>query len=246
MVVHDLFAYVRVSTEDQKDRNTNLNQRQSILRYVENHPDLHIVPRNSKNLFFEDLAISGKSEEPRDAYVEMISRLGEVQGIIIWDVDRMSRDVWGWTAMCKKLAAEEKYLYISKDGQTLDMAHVDEHVLISLIRGYMGWKENKNTSARVKSGIMTRKELGKPWGRVAPQINWDRYDYYRTAFNPPMPHRFIAQMPDIAVRVYNNKKTGITKQTGKVSVSYLYEQLKKRKQAQAGGEPKKEDDDGVD
>ncbi len=204
-----LFGYVRVSTKDQADRETYVNQENAIKRYLKAHPEITVVE------WFKDKGISGTKTKERKEFIEMLDRLNEVDGIITYDISRMSRDLKTWSYIMFELRDSKKVLVLAKDGRTDDYNANKTNILTSFIEGYVAADERENTVKRIKEGIVTYKGKHGRWGRIAPKINWKVFDKYTKELKPPMALTVICQMPDISDR-------------GPVSRSYLYKAMKSR------------------
>jgi len=77
-------AYVRVSTQQQKDEGSHINQREEIERWIE-HSDYDDVE------FYEDIAISGQSDN-RSAYTELLDDYTDYDAIVVRELSRFGRD----------------------------------------------------------------------------------------------------------------------------------------------------------
>ena len=77
-------AYVRVSTQDQKDDGSHHNQRERIEKWCDRHgyDDLEV---------FQDIAVSGQSNN-RDAYNDLMDRIDEFDAIVVRELSRFGRD----------------------------------------------------------------------------------------------------------------------------------------------------------
>jgi DNA invertase Pin-like site-specific DNA recombinase len=204
-----IFSYLRVSTKSQKESGSIETQKLAIDTYMKNHPDLELAYE------FRDDGISGQSAT-RPAFLEMVERLGEVDGIICYDISRLSRDIKIWAYLMIALRENKKILIKVKDGTISNYAEDDTKVLTDFVEGWTAEKEVKTTTIKIKDGIKRYKLINGRWGRKPPVINWKAFDEYRTKYKPPMPFSLICQMDDISDR-------------GKVSRSYLYKMIKGRK-----------------
>lgn len=204
-----IFSYLRVSTKSQKESGSIETQKLAINEYMKNHPDLELAKE------FRDDGISGQSST-RPAFLEMVERLAEVDGIICYDISRLSRDIKIWAYLMIALRENKKILIKVKDGTISNYAEDDTKVLTDFVEGWTAEKEVKTTTIKIKDGIKRYKLINGRWGRKPPVINWKAFDEYRTKYKPPMPFSLICQMDDISDR-------------GKVSRSYLYKMIKGRK-----------------
>jgi site-specific DNA recombinase len=85
----NLAAYLRVSTDDQRDKGTIATQREEIRHWAEHQND------PPELFFFEDNGQSGATAlQARPAAWKMLRALDarEVEGVVCWKLDRLSRD----------------------------------------------------------------------------------------------------------------------------------------------------------
>jgi len=77
-------AYVRVSTQQQKDEGSHVNQREEIERWIQrsSYDDVD---------FFEDIAVSGQSDN-REAYAELLEQYHAYDAIVVRELSRFGRD----------------------------------------------------------------------------------------------------------------------------------------------------------
>ena len=201
--------YNRVSTRDQQERNTIQNQHNAVIRYAEQHPEIEIVAR------YKDEAMKGTRKD-RPGFIKMLDNLGNADGIIAFDISRVSRDLKAWSYIMFELRDAKKKLIKVRTGQVDDYAANKTAILTAFIEGWTAENELSDISDRVKEGIKTYKDEHRRWGRYHKVIDWGRYDYYRTHYNPPMPVSIIVQQPDISDR-------------GPISQSYFYAERKTRR-----------------
>ena len=77
-------GYIRVSTEQQKEEGSHETQREQLAEWAD---------RNGHDIeFFEDIAISGQSDE-RPAYDEMMDRLDEFDLVAVRELSRFGRSL---------------------------------------------------------------------------------------------------------------------------------------------------------
>lgn len=167
-----LFIYYRVSTKDQADKNTEENQERSIKKFLESR-DVQIVEE------FKDLGMSGASSDRPD-YNKMLSRLDEVDGICVFDSDRLSRDLEMGIMLMFELRRYGKKLYESREGTIKDFSRNDDQ-LLHFISQWVAEQERKKLKARQLEGMQRYRESGKHWGPPVKEVNWRRYNELREA-----------------------------------------------------------------
>ena len=77
-------AYVRVSTQQQKDEGSHVNQREEIQRWIQRSQFDDVD-------FYEDIAVSGQSDN-RQAYAELLEQYHAYDAIVVRELSRFGRD----------------------------------------------------------------------------------------------------------------------------------------------------------
>lgn len=98
-------AYCRTSTENQKEEKTIELQEKDITRFA-NKYNIEIAD------WFNDAGVSGGLEN-RPALVEMMARLendNDIQGVVIYKLDRLARDLYIQEGLLRELAKMDKEL----------------------------------------------------------------------------------------------------------------------------------------
>lgn len=128
------FAYVRVSTEIQEEKGTQLNQEAVIKQYIEKN-DINIVE------WFYDLAMSG-TDVDRPKLNEMINRLGEVDSIIVYDSSRLSRSFEYSMQLIFLFKEKQKYIHLVGENRVIDY-NDDVNTLITTLYSWFADFERK-------------------------------------------------------------------------------------------------------
>lgn len=199
-----LFAYIRVSTGKQVVAGTFENQEKAIKDFLKSL-DVELVQ------VFVDKGVSGSTFD-RPAFQEMLSRLDEVDGVCVYDTDRLARDFDLGLDLMKEFKARRKKLYIAKTGKIIDFNIQREEQLIHVIQSWVAEQERLNIKLRQRQGIERARRAGKHLGRPNVRINWKKYDEY---VNVGLPKTKVCCMPDIS-----NK--------GPISLRTLYKKLGER------------------
>jgi len=100
-------AYVRVSTQQQLEEGSHINQREAIATWAERHDydpggwsDYHVdtdeweridETTTDEIVWFEDLAISGQSDS-RSGYQRLMKSYGEFETVLVRELSRFGRD----------------------------------------------------------------------------------------------------------------------------------------------------------
>lgn len=103
--------YIRVSTQYQTDRASLPVQREELINYAK-----YALNITSYDVF-EDAGFSAKNTD-RPAYQQMIARLrnGEFTHVLVWKIDRISRNLLDFTAMYQEFK-NMGITFISKNEQ---------------------------------------------------------------------------------------------------------------------------------
>lgn len=196
-----LFAYYRVSTTKQEDKATHETQRFSVNKWSE-EKNFEI-----KEEFMD--AISGK-DSTRPNFNNLLNRIDEVDGIIVYESDRLVRDLETGMQMMFLLRNKNKKIWISRTREIKDF-QLDTNQLIAMIGYWADERERKKIVDRLRTSIQRRIEEGKGWGPEKKEVNLKDY-----------------------MILYNNKiikgnKTKIAKILG-ISMSTLYRRLNEHKE----------------
>lgn len=159
--------YVRVSTHWQVDKDSLPLQREDLVNYAKYALNI------SEYEIFEDAGYSAKNTD-RPRYQQMMSRLrtGEFSHLIVWKIDRISRNLLDFAAMYDELK-RLGVVFVSKNEQFDTSTAIGEAMLkIILIFAEL---ERKMTSERVTAVMLSRANNGL-WngGRVPLGYDYDK------------------------------------------------------------------------
>lgn len=144
--------YIRVSTLYQIDKDSLPLQREELInyaKYVFNITDCEV---------FEDAGYSGKNTD-RPAYQDMMTRIraGEFSHLMVWKIDRISRNLLDFAAMYDELKDLE-IIFISKNEQ-FDTSTAMGEAMLKIILVFAELERNM-TSERVSAIMISRAEKG--------------------------------------------------------------------------------------
>jgi len=162
-----VIGYIRVSTQLQADKNTQENQKNEIISFA-NELQLNIVE------IYEDIAISGSIQD-RPGYKKLLDNIENVDGIVIYDLDRLTRDFETGVKLIFLLKAKKKKLYIARTRSVQDFSD-STNQLINIIYSWVSELERKKIRERQKLGIERFKKENGYWGRPCRKIDWKKYD----------------------------------------------------------------------
>lgn len=152
--------YIRVSTTHQIDKDSLPFQRQELENYAK------YILGTDNYVIFEDAGYSAKNTD-RPKYQEMMNgiRQGDFTHILVWKIDRISRNLKDFTEMYEELK-QCKVTFVSKNEQFDTSTAMGEAMLkIILIFAEL---ERKLTAERVFSIMLSRAEKGLWNGATVP------------------------------------------------------------------------------
>ncbi len=193
--------YIRVSTQHQVDKDSLPFQRQELINYAKyalNIEDYEI---------FEDAGYSGKNTI-RPKYQEMMARIrvGEFTHIVVWKIDRISRNLKDFTEMYDELK-EYDVAFVSKNEQ-FDTSSAMGEAMLKIILVFAEL-ERKLTAERVGSIMLSRAEKGLWNGSPVPLgydyseelkypvVNIEEAEVIKFIFNTYEKYRSTTEVKDI-------------------------------------------------
>lgn len=158
--------YTRVSTAMQIDRDSLQVQKKELITYA----DLILGIKDYE--IFEDPGYSGKNTD-RPAYQKMMSRIrrGEFTHLLVWKIDRISRNVLDFAALYQELK-KLGVVFVSKNEQ-FDTGTAIGEAMLKIILVFAELERNM-TAERVSAVMLSRANSGQ-WngGRVPYGYNYD-------------------------------------------------------------------------
>lgn len=193
-----LFAYVRVSTDTQVKDDTPELQRIAIRRYAE---------RSGAQVkqWFEDPGMSGTSRE-RPQFNEMLDRIDEVDGIVVFDISRLVREEELSEDTMRKMKHKNKKLYVAISGRAFDFDDSMDRLFYKLYAWFAD-EERTKIRSRLEAGMEKYIAEGGKVGRKKKPIDWRKYDQLKAA---KVSHKSIAMLlkvtPKTLYRRLNDRK----------------------------------------
>lgn len=160
-----VFAYYRVSTDKQKKKLTEKTQKFVCENWMK---ELNIKIHEE----FIEAESGGNDDRPK--FNSILNRIEEVDGIVVYDNDRLVRSFEMGMRMMFLLRDKKKNIYIASRKEVKDF-QLDTDQLIAMIGYWADERERKKIVERLKSSIQRRISEGKGWGRKRIDINWDDY-----------------------------------------------------------------------
>jgi DNA invertase Pin-like site-specific DNA recombinase len=159
------FSYIRISTNLQEDKNTQQNQKNAIKRYIADK-DVIITEQ------FEDLSISG-AEANRKQFNAMLTRVKDVDTLIVYDLSRLSRDMDISIDLMRLLMSNSIEIIDVFSNKTFDLNN-DNDQLQYLLGSWFSSVERKKIKARQMEGIKRYRE-NNHWGRPLKAFNYAQF-----------------------------------------------------------------------
>ena len=159
--------YIRVSTQYQIDKDSLQVQKRELVAYAQ------MVLGINDYVIFEDPGYSAKNTDRPD-YQRMMSRLrsGEFSHLLVWKIDRISRNLLDFSSMYKELK-DLGITFVSKNEQ-FDTSNAIGEAMLKIILVFAELERNM-TSERVTAVMLSRAENGQ-WngGRVPYGYDWSK------------------------------------------------------------------------
>lgn len=165
-------AYIRVSTEKQVEAETPQNQKKAINDYSARN-NLQIIT------WFSDEGISGFTKD-RQGLTSLLANIDQVDGIIVYDVDRLTRNFELGTSLMFRLRDMGKLIYVARTGEIYDFQSKEQQ-LIHVIKSWSAEIARDQIKQNQKRGIERAKLKYGRWGPKPKQINWKEFDELRAA-----------------------------------------------------------------
>jgi len=150
----EVAGYIRVSTEQQKEEGSHERQREKLEQWAgENGHDLAL---------FEDIAISGQSDE-RDDYAEMMNRAAEFDAVAVRELSRFGRSLRKVLNDIHELEEHDTH-FITLDEHNIDTSTAQGKLLFQIIGAFNEFWANL-ARERAQEEVERRREQGEPIGR---------------------------------------------------------------------------------
>ena len=158
--------YTRVSTMHQIDKDSLPMQRQDLINYA------RLILNTEDYVVYEDAGYSGKNTD-RPKFQEMMQqvRLGMFTHILVWKIDRISRNLLDFATMYSELK-QLGVVFVSKNEQ-FDTSSAMGEAMLKIILIFAELERNM-TSERVTAAMLSRAANGQ-WngGRVPLGYDYD-------------------------------------------------------------------------
>ena len=177
-------AYIRISTQEQKEDNSHIQQRDRIAKWAEENgldpgdwqqfhtrnENRDIIDWESINQqvtgdihWFEDIAISGKAKE-RDGYDAMMGDFEAYDYIVVRELSRLGRDVAQILNDVHTIGESDEVEFVSVTEPMLDTTSAHGKLMVNLIASMNDfYAEMRREQAQMM--VERRREKGLPIGR---------------------------------------------------------------------------------
>jgi len=180
----NVFAYYRVSTQIQVEQETEKTQKMVVNEFAES-TDLTIIKE------FQDLGVSG-AIRTREQYLEMIEQVDTVEGLLVYDLDRLNRDLQAGLELMFILKEKNKKIFVARTKEILDFTDPATQ-LVTMVRKWANAVERDKMKSRQKAGIRRKIEETGDWGprikygenlqgkKLNKETFWKKIEQYRIA-----------------------------------------------------------------
>jgi len=154
-----VIGYIRVSTEKQATEGVSLeNQREQIEKYCR-YRNFDLVG------IIEDAGVSGGVNKARTGFISLLDRIetGEVKAVILYSLERLSRDMLTLLALERLLDEYDIELH-TVDGQ-IDTSTPDGFMGFAM-RSFLGEMERRQVKYRTKKAMEHKKNQGEVVGSI--------------------------------------------------------------------------------
>ena len=146
-------GYIRVSTEQQREEGSHDNQREQLEEWADR--------KDHELTIFEDIAISGQSDE-REDYEELMERAEEFDAIVVRELSRFGRSLRKVLNDVHDLAERDVDFISIKD--QFDTSTAQGKLMMHMIGAFnQFWADLARE--RANEMVQRRREQGKPIGR---------------------------------------------------------------------------------
>lgn len=154
--------YCRVSTKDQKDRGTSLQTQEQDNRAYCAKRGYEVVWCGSEDATGADM------ERAKLRELRKLVRAGDVDVVVVWTLDRLSRDQVHQTVLMWEMEEHKARLELARE----DFDDTPEGKFLRSVRGFMAEVERAKIALRTSEGIQRRVENGHLLAG-----GWPRYGY---------------------------------------------------------------------
>jgi len=160
-------AYVRVSTQQQREEKSHENQRERIHEWADRRG-------HSEVEWFEDIALSGQSDE-RDAYERLMGSFDEFDAVVVRELSRFGRDPLTVLQDVEEIVdSDTEFVSITEDFDTSTAMGKAFVRIVAVINGmYADLRREQAIKAAER-----RKEKGEPVGRPKKLDDSQREEVY--------------------------------------------------------------------
>jgi DNA invertase Pin-like site-specific DNA recombinase len=199
-----LIAYIRVSTQDQVDLETQENQVRSINQYCERngHEVVHYI---------SDLGVSGAVNRPNLEVALTDLENPAIEGLIVAEQSRLSRDLVSGVNIVLKVSELGKYLIFSYDSTVYKPGSSTDQ-LMGMIKAWGAQEERRNIKMRQTEGIKRYREAHQGnWTTKAIKFTPSQEKKVRALLEIKMPKTMISKILQVSkpVLIRELKRMGI-------------------------------------
>lgn len=187
-------GYIRVSTKQQKEDGSHVNQREELERWADRED--HDIT------YFEDIAISGQSEE-REDYDELMDRAEEFDAIVVRELSRFGRSLQRVLNDVDDL--HDRGVDFISLKENIDLTTAQGKLFLNMIGAFnQFWADLARE--RANEMVQRRREQGKPIGRPK-KLDDDQLDQVRDWNDAGLSYSAIATLVEDQYQIQVDQST---------------------------------------
>ena len=192
----NLHIYIRVSTKEQKEKNTSLETQRVIGEELSQKLGIKckLWDEGSQSSFKDDL-------DNRPILLELLTEVdkGKVNKLYVWNTDRLSRNQKVWGLIRYKLTQNNVKLYVGSDTNPIDLTDPMDSLLVGLLSEISSY-DNKIRMERFRLGRINRVKNGFWYGGPTPFG-------YETKDKRLVPNEYESKWVNFIFENYNSGKS---------------------------------------
>lgn len=157
MTLYPIAAYIRVSTEQQKEEESHIKQRERIIDWADQQEYGEVDIK-----FYQDIAISGQADE-RESYEALMDQYEEHEYVVVRELSRFGRDPVAVLTDIEEIM-DSGVEFVSVTEPELDSTSAHGKFMMRMIAAMNGFYADLRREQAIRAA-QRRKEKGLPVGR---------------------------------------------------------------------------------
>jgi len=155
--LYPIAAYIRVSTEQQKEEESHIKQRERIIDWADQQEYGEVDIK-----FYQDIAISGQADE-RESYEALMGQYEEHEYVVVRELSRFGRDPVAVLTDIEEIM-DSGVEFVSVTEPELDSTSAHGKFMMRMIAAMNGFYADLRREQAIRAA-QRRKEKGLPVGR---------------------------------------------------------------------------------